>query len=468
MKTDTIVAIATALSNAGIGIIRISGKESLEVANRIFRTKNNKKNLFDFHSHTIHYGFIYDGVEVVDEVMISIMKSPNSFTTEDTVEINCHGGVFILNKILSLTLKNGARLAEPGEFSKRAFLNGRIDLSKAEAIMDLIHAKNELSLKSSLKQLSGSIFNLIQELRNEILYEIAFIESALDDPEYITLDGYLDKLEGIISSIIYNLNNLYDSFGNGKLIHEGIKTVILGKPNAGKSSFLNKMVGEEKAIVTDIAGTTRDILEQHIMLDSISLHMIDTAGIRNTDNEVEKIGVARTIEQGEDADLIIYMIDSSISLDDNDLEIMRFIQDKKFLILLNKSDLSPVVSKKTVTDIFFLATGNDLLYTEHMFDISIVDNIGLDLVKNFITELFFNNEIMTNNEVVITNLRHKELIGESLESLRQVVNSISLEMPEDFLTIDLMSAYVSLGFIIGEEVTEDLVNEIFSKFCTGK
>lgn len=468
MKSDTIVAIATALSNGGIGIIRISGNEALDVANKIFKTKYNKKSLVDFKSHTIHYGFIYDEDELVDEIMLSIMLTPNSFTTENTVEINCHGGILVMNKILTLIIKNGARLAEPGEFTKRAFLNGRIDLSKAEAVMDIIQAKNELSLKSSMKQLSGLILNKIEELRKKIIYEIAFIESALDDPEHISLDGYTEKLEEIILAINYDLQLLYDSYRNGKLIQEGIKTVILGKPNAGKSSFLNAIVGEEKAIVTDVEGTTRDILEQHIMLDGISLHLIDTAGIRNTNNKVEKIGVARSKEQGNDADLIIYMIDSSLPLNENDREIMKFIQHKKFIILLNKSDLSTVVTKELLSNEFYLATGIDLLYTEHMFDISVLDGIGLDLVKNHIKTLFFNNEFTVNDEIVITNIRHKELIGEVIESMNHVLNSISLQMPEDFLSIDLMSAYSSLGFIIGKEVSEDLINEIFSKFCTGK
>ncbi|MFI3200016.1 MAG: tRNA uridine-5-carboxymethylaminomethyl(34) synthesis GTPase MnmE [Eubacteriales bacterium] len=467
-KCDTIVAIATALSNAGIGIIRISGEDAFVVANKIFRSKSNKQTLLDYKTHTIHYGFIYDDEELIDEVMISIMKSPNSFTTENTVEINCHGGILIMNKILTIVLKNGTRIAEPGEFTKRAFLNGRIDLSKAEAIMDLIHAKNELSLKSSMKQLSGAILQKVKELRRQIIYEIAFIESALDDPEHISLDGYEERLGIVVNGIIVELQYLCDSTENGKYIQEGIKTVILGKPNVGKSSFLNAMIGVEKAIVTNIPGTTRDFIEEHIMLDGISLQLIDTAGIRDANDEVEKIGILKSKEQGLNADLIIYIIDTSESLSDSDYEIMRFIKDKKYIILLNKCDLSSVITKEMISNEFYNTIGNNFINMEHMFEISIKNNLGIEQVKQCIKGLFFNNDILTNDEIVITNIRHKELIMDALNSMNQVNNSLNMQMPEDFLSIDLMSAYSSLGFLIGEEVSEDLINEIFSKFCTGK
>lgn len=461
MKSDTIASIATALSNAGIGIIRISGEDAFIIANKIFQTKTQLQSLLDFSSHTIHYGFIHDDNEILDEVMITVMYAPHTFTTEHTVEINCHGGVLIMKQILDLVVRNGARIAEPGEFTKRAFLNGRIDLSKAEAIMDFIHAKNELALKSSMKQLSGSIYNKILELRASILYEIAFIESALDDPEHISLDGYMDHLSVVVEDLMKELTLLYDSNKNGKLITEGIKTVILGKPNAGKSSLLNYMVGEEKAIVTDIAGTTRDILEQHIMLDGISLHMVDTAGIRNTDNVVEQIGVARSREQSKDADLIIYMIDASMTLDQNDFDIMNMIWDQTAIIVLNKSDLTPVVNKD-------LVQSYDGMKDKIILELSLKEQTGIEQLLESIKTLFHTQQIQSNDEIIITNMRHKELLYQSLESLNLVQNSILMEMPEDFLSIDLMSAYADLGHIIGEEVSEDLINEIFSKFCTGK
>ncbi len=461
MKTETIAAIATALSNSGIGIIRISGKDAFSIGNAIYCTKDHKKSLLDFKSHTIHYGYIHKDGEILDEVMISIMKAPHTFTAEDTVEINCHGGVLMMNQILSLVLEKGARIAEPGEFSKRAFLNGRIDLSKAEAIMELIHAKNELALKSSMKQLSGSILKKIKKLRESIIYEIAFIESALDDPEHISLDGYLEKLKNKLDILLRELEQLYESANRGKLVKDGIKTVILGKPNAGKSSLLNYMVGEEKAIVSNIAGTTRDLVEQHMMLDGISLHIIDTAGIRETENEIEKIGVSKSMEQGEEADLILYMVDASIPLDENDSEIIHFIQEKKAIIILNKYDLIPVVTSQMIEKEL---DGKEV----SIIEVSLKEEKGILILYDAIKTLFMTNEISSNDEITITNIRHKELIGDAIESIKQVLQSISLEMPEDFLSIDLMSAYASLGFIIGEEVSEDLVDEIFSKFCTGK
>ncbi len=461
MKKETIAAIATALSNSGIGIIRISGEEAFSIGNAIYCTKDHKKSLLDFKSHTIHYGYIHKDGEILDEVMISVMKAPYTFTAEDTVEINCHGGVLIMNQILNLVLEKGARIAEPGEFSKRAFLNGRIDLSKAEAIMELIHAKNELALKSSIKQLSGSILKKVKKLREAIIYEIAFIESALDDPEHISLDGYLDELKKKSENLLMELEQLYQSANRGKLVRDGIKTVILGKPNAGKSSLLNYMVGEEKAIVSNIAGTTRDLVEQHMMLDGISLHMVDTAGIRETENEIEKIGVSKSIEQGEDADLILYMVDASMMLDENDYEIIKFIQDKKAIIILNKCDLKPVVTSEMIQKEL---EGKEV----SILEVSLKEESGISCLYDTIKKLFIANEISSNDEITITNMRHKELIGEALESMKQVLHTISLEMPEDFLSIDLMNAYASLGFIIGEEVSDDLVDEIFAKFCTGK
>lgn len=478
MKTDTIAAIATALSDSGIGIIRISGSEAVEIADKIYASKNRKKHLKDVMSHTIHYGFIIDNDEIVDEVMVTVMRAPKSYTAEDTVEINCHGGVLMMRRILELVLKAGARMAEPGEFTKRAFLNGRMDLSEAEAVMDMIHAKSELSLKSSVKQLKGSVSQKIRSLRSKLIYEIAFIESALDDPEHISLEGYQETLEEKLTDLILEINALLNSAENGKIVKEGINTVIVGKPNAGKSSFLNLLIGEEKAIVTDVAGTTRDVLEEQIKLHGICLNVIDTAGIRFTEDVVEKIGVQKARKYAADADLILYVVDSSVPLDENDMDIMQTIGSKKCIAILNKTDLEAVVTEKTLWDAFMessmKAAEDDNVDLEkesnriHIIKTSTKDVTGIDVFEETIQNMFFEGEISFENEVYITNMRHKEALMETKNSLLLVQKSINDDMPEDFYTVDLMNAYTSLGLIIGEEVSDDLVNEIFSKFCMGK
>lgn len=460
-QTETIAAIATALSDSGIGIVRISGDDAIEIGSRVYRSKNGCHSLKDYGSHTIHYGFIMDGEEILDEVMAAVMKAPNSYTKEDTVEINCHGGVLIVQKVLETVLRNGARLAEPGEFTKRAFLNGRIDLAKAEAVMDIIHSRNEFALKSSMKQLKGSISDCIRQMREEILYEIAFIESALDDPEHISTEGYPEKLLPKIGDLLLRCNRLIDSADDGKVLKEGINTVIVGKPNAGKSSLMNLLVGEEKAIVTDVAGTTRDVLEESIRLHGIGLNIIDTAGIRSTEDVVEKIGVERALKIASDADLIMYVVDSSVALDESDEEILDLIRGKKCIVLLNKTDLVPVVEEE------------ELRKKLRDAEISVIrtstrDNTGIEEFENTIKEMFFSGALSMNEEVIITNMRHKQALEEARDSLLMVKKSLEDEMPEDFYSIDLMSAYASLGYIIGEEVGEDLVNEIFSKFCMGK
>ncbi|MDE7272970.1 MAG: tRNA uridine-5-carboxymethylaminomethyl(34) synthesis GTPase MnmE [Lachnospiraceae bacterium] len=459
MKTDTIAAIATAVSDSGIGIIRISGEDAIEIANRIYRSKNNRKRLVDVRSHTIHYGYIFDGDLLVDEVMVAVMRAPNTYTKEDTVEIDCHGGIFVMNQILEVILKNGCRLAEPGEFTKRAFLNGRIDLSKAEAVMDIIHSKNEFALRSSVNQLRGSVSDKVRSLRGDILYEIAFIESALDDPEHISLDRYPEQLEEKTERILLDLKKLIDSADNGKMLKDGINTVIVGKPNAGKSSLLNLLVGEEKAIVTSVAGTTRDVLEESIRLHGVGLNIIDTAGIRSTEDEVEKIGVEKARKYAGNADLIVYVVDASCALDENDDAIMELIADKKVIVLLNKTDLEQVVSEDDITK---------KMTQVSMIKTSTKENTGIDTFEETIKQLFFGGEIAVNDEIYITNQRHKEALMEAYESMEMVLKSLADQMPEDFYSIDLMSAYASLGRIIGEEVGEDLVDEIFSKFCMGK
>ena len=460
MKTDTIAAIATGITNSGIGIIRISGPDSVFIADKIFRPGKKNIKLENVESHTIHYGFIFDRENVIDEVMVSVMRGPRSFTAEDTVEINCHGGIIMMNRILELVVRNGARMAEPGEFTKRAFLNGRIDLSEAEAVMDVISSKNDLALKSSVLQLRGFFSDKIKKLREEIIYEIAFIESALDDPEHISLEGYPEKLGIKVDHLLKDVDKLISSSDNGKIIKEGINTVIVGKPNAGKSSLLNLMVGEDKAIVTDVAGTTRDILEENISLHGISLNIVDTAGIRSTDDIVEKIGVDKAKKIASEADLIIYVVDSSVDFDENDFEIIDMIQNKKCIVLLNKSDLKQKITEKDLQD----KLNRDTI----IIKTSTKENTGIDEFEDTVKKMFFKGDINLNDELIITNMRHKEKLIDAYESLKQVKKSLEDRMPEDFYSIDLMSAYSSLGAIIGEEVEDDLVNEIFSKFCMGK
>ena len=458
VNTDTIAAIATAMGNSGIGIVRISGDEAVEIADRIFKLKGGKEKLADNKSHTIHYGFICDGEEVIDEVLVMLMKGPRSFTAEDTVEIDCHGGMLVTRRILEAVLKAGARLADPGEFTKRAFLNGRIDLSQAEAVIDVINAKNEYALKSSVGQLRGSVSKRIKDLRDKIIFEIAFIESALDDPEHISLDGYGEKLMNVVEDMEKELCKLIKSSSNGRVVSEGVKTVILGKPNAGKSSLMNVLVGEDRAIVTDIAGTTRDILEEHIYLQGISLNVVDTAGIRDTDDVVEKIGVTRAMSAAEDADLIIYVVDGSRDLDENDYQIMEFIKNRKAVVLLNKSDLDQVVSVDEIME----KSGHAVIA------ISAKKESGIDKLEEEIKSLFYEGEIDFNDQVMITNVRHAQALREAYDSVLMVKRSVEDGMPEDFYSIDLMNAYEKLGLIIGESVEDDLVNEIFSKFCMGK
>lgn len=454
----TIAAISTAMSASGIGIIRISGENAMDVISRIYRSKGGKKQIKEQPTHTIHYGYIYDGEELIDEVLVMLMYAPRTFTGEDTVEIDCHGGVFAMKRVLETVLKNGAEIAAPGEFTKRAFLNGRLDLSQAEAVMDVIQAKNEYALRSSMDQLRGSVYCAIKEIREKLIYHIAYIESALDDPEHISLDGYPQELLEVVDKEQKKVKELLKSSSDGKMIQEGIQTVILGKPNAGKSSLLNLLIGENKAIVTDIAGTTRDILEEYITLHGITLKIIDTAGIRETEDVVEKIGVSRAREMAQKADLILYVVDSSAPLDENDEEIIGMLSDKKAIVLYNKTDLTPAVDIGELKK----RTGHPVI------PISAKEETGIFELEEEIKSMFFSGNLSFNDEVYITNARHKAALEEADKSLELVRNSIEIGMPEDFFSIDLMNAYESLGTIVGEAVGEDLVNEIFSKFCTGK
>jgi len=454
-SNDTIAAISTALSNSGISIIRVSGDNAISLIDKIYK---GKQKLADVDSHTINYGHIIYNQEIIDEVFVSVFKAPSTFTREDVVEINCHGGILITRKILEIVLELGIRLAEPGEFTKRAFLNGRIDLSQAESVMDIIQSNSEYALKASVNQLNGSVSKEIVLMREKIIYEIAYIESALDDPEHISLDGYTDRLSEVVSEVKNKVDELIASSNNGILLKEGINTVIVGKPNAGKSSLLNILANKEKAIVTDIPGTTRDIIEERIVINDIILNIIDTAGIRDTDNVVERIGVDKTFQEIDNADFIIYVVDSSIPLDDNDSRIIDRIQNKKCVCLFNKSDLETVVNEEDISN----------KIDGRIISFSAKDSIGLDELEEDIKNLFFDGKISNNDETIITNVRHKDLLCKCRESLSLVEQSINNDMPEDLYSIDLMDAYKSLGIIIGESVEDDLVEEIFSKFCMGK
>lgn len=456
---QTIAAIATAMSNAGIGVIRVSGDQAVEICDKIFK---GKIRLSQAETHTVHYGHIIYEDEIIDEVMVLVLRAPKTYTREDIVEIDCHGGMLVLKKILSCIYASGARPAEPGEFTKRAFLNGRIDLSQAESVMDLISSKNEFALSNSMKQLKGEVSSFVKKFREEILYEIAFIESALDDPEHYSLEDYGENLLIKLKKWMKDLTHLLKTCDDGVILKEGIRTVIVGKPNAGKSSLLNALAKKERAIVTDIAGTTRDTLEEQIMFEGISLNIIDTAGIRKTDDTVEKIGVEKALEAVEEADLILYVVDSSISIDENDLNIMDHIKDKKVIVLLNKTDLNQVISEHD------LQYKLEPYFNGEILSISAKKFEGIERLEKCIRKLFLSGEFEKREDLYITNVRHKHALQMACQSLENVETSVINKMPEDFYSIDLMEAYEQLGYIIGESLEDDLVNEIFQKFCMGK
>ncbi|SFB23645.1 tRNA modification GTPase [Acetitomaculum ruminis DSM 5522] len=453
MTEDTIAAFATPLSSAGIGIVRISGENSINIIKKIFVPY--KKDTKEFQTYTAHYGFIYDGDKKIDEVIILVMKGPHSYTREDVIEINCHGGILVMKNILELVLKSGARMALPGEFTKRAFLNGRIDLTAAEAVMDLINSQNQYALDNALSNVAGKLNKKIKGLREEIITETAFLECALDDPEHYSLDGYSEKIEVKVKNLIKEIDCLIETFDNGKFVQDGIETIIVGKPNAGKSTLLNCLLGEEKAIVTDIPGTTRDINEQRLVLDGICLNMVDTAGIHDTDDVIESIGVKKSLELIEKADLILYVVDSSKELDENDKEIIDRIKEKNVIVLLNKMDIS---NNNTQLEKQF----------ENIVSISAKNGEGIDNFINKLNDMFFSGNINFNEDVVISNVRHKNLLVKSKDSLELVLGAIYDGLPEDFYTVDLMDAYNFLGDIIGETFNDDLADNIFSKFCMGK
>ena len=464
-SSDTIAAIATAMSSSGIGIIRVSGEQAVSIVNRIFISRKDNFDLNTAPSHHIYYGMIQDGEEVLDEVLVMLMRGPHSYTAEDTVEIDCHGGVLVMKKILETVIKYGARPAEPGEFTKRAFLNGKMDLSQAEAVIDVITSENEYALQSSISQLKGSVKNRIKEIREKIIYHTAFIETALDDPEHISVDGYGEVLKEAAEEVIDQLKELIDSSDDGRIMKEGIQTVILGKPNAGKSSLLNILAGHDRAIVTDIEGTTRDVLEEQIRLQGLTLNIIDTAGIRQTDDIVEKMGVDKAKEYAKEADLIIYVVDASRNLDENDEKIFDLIYDKRTVILLNKSDLDTVVTEEMIRE---RISQKGVQKQIPVIAISAKEEQGIKELENTVKAMFLKGDLSFNEEVYITNARQKNALVNARESMKKVIFSIDAGMPEDFYSIDLMDAYESLGNITGESIGEDLVNEIFSKFCMGK
>ena len=468
MEEKTIVGIASA-AGGGIGIIRVSGSESMKIVDSIFHPGkfNNEENealidksyLQQQKSHAIHYGFIIDGNnEVVDEVMVSVMKAPATYTREDVVEINCHGGNYILQRVMQLLLEKGAFLAEPGEFTKRAFLNGRIDLSQAEAVMKMISSKNEFALQSAVKQLEGSVSKYIQQIREQILYEMGRIESALDDPEHYDLTGYSDELFDKTEQQIVSLQRLLDRFENGRMKSEGINTVIVGKPNAGKSSLMNILLDEDRAIVTDIAGTTRDALQESVRLGGLMLNLIDTAGIHNTEDTVEKIGVDRAKQYIEQADFILFVVDGSEEWSDEDEQIIPLIAQKKGVILLNKADLKAKVSEQLLKD---KLSWDTIAFSNETKQ-------GLQQLEQYITDKFERGDLQFNDQICLTSIRHKNAVMQAVNALHRVEQSIKDGMPEDFFTIDLMEAYQQLGLINGDTATEDLVNKIFEEFCMGK
>ncbi|NEZ47860.1 tRNA uridine-5-carboxymethylaminomethyl(34) synthesis GTPase MnmE [Clostridium niameyense] len=458
---DTIAAIATAVGESGISIIRVSGTKSLSIVNNIFKGKNNR-DLIDIKPYSMRYGFIIEGEskEIIDEVLVSFMKAPRSFTSEDTVEINCHGGIIPARKILKEVIKSGARLAEPGEFTKRAFLNGRIDLSQAEAVIDIITSKTELSMKSAIKQVGGTISREINKIRNELLQIIAHIEATVDYPEEDLEEVTSEQVEGKLRILLKKIDELISTSEEGKILREGLNMVIVGKPNVGKSSLLNSLLNENKAIVTEIPGTTRDVIEEYINIDGIPIKIIDTAGIRETNDLVEKIGVEKSKEKIDEADLIIFMMDLSRDIDEQDKEIINFIKDKKYIVLLNKCDLQKNENAKYSKFI-------ENLNSKFILKTSIKNKEGLDKLKECIKELFFKGEIKS-NDLIITNARHQQALIRAKENCIQALQVLLSNLSIDLASIDIRNAWKNLGEITGDTLNEDIIDKIFSEFCLGK
>lgn len=457
---DTIVAISTSPGLGGIGIIRMSGNETFKIIGKIFKQKN-EQSIEEIKGYTIKYGTIVDNnsKEIIDEVLVSYFKAPKSYTTENMCEINSHGGRVVLNKILELCLKNGAKLAEPGEFTKRAFLNGRMDLSQAESVIELINAKTDKEAKASVNQLEGALSKEIRKIKEIIMSIMVDIEASIDYPEYdvpeVTNNQALEKLE--IAKL--ELEKLYKSFQNGQIIREGIKVAIIGKPNAGKSSLLNAILKEEKAIVTEYEGTTRDIVDGFITVEGIPLQIIDTAGIREATDEVEKIGINKSKKIAEEADVVMAIIDSTKDLSEEDEKILEVIKDKNNIVILNKIDKEQIILRndKRILDI-----------SNRVIEISAVNNIGIEKIYEEISKMFNLNKITVEDTAMITNLRHKEAINEAVENIKQAMEVVEQGLPIDICSVNIKDTLESLGKITGENVTEDILKEIFSKFCLGK
>ncbi len=459
---DTIAAIATSFGEGGIGIVRVSGEDAFNIANKIFIPfDNNKKNIKiqDYKSHTLTYGTIQDNGQIIDEVLLSVMKAPKTYTCEDVIEINCHGGKASTKAVLSTVLKNGARIAENGEFTKRAFLNGRIDLSKAEAVIDIINAKTEISHKSAMNRLEGKLKAKIDEYRNDIITMTAHIEASIDYPEHDDETMTYNMIEEGTRNLILKIEKLLKTADTGRIVNEGIKTVILGKPNVGKSSILNVLLNEDRAIVSNIAGTTRDVLKENLNINGALLNIVDTAGIRKTDDVIEKIGVEKSKEYAKDSDLVLLVLDNSKPLDDEDLEILDFIKNKKTLVLINKTDLKANLNIDSL---------KEHIKEDNILMLSAKEDLGFDTLRDKIEKLFFDGEINVNEDILISNERNKHSLYNSIESLKNVLETIENKMPEDFISMDLIEAYRYLGEITGESLDEDVIDKIFSEFCLGK
>ena len=457
VRTDTIAAIATGMVPSGIGVIRISGPTAVPVADRVFRAADGKP-LSERSSHTVTYGHIYDREEVVDEVMVSVFLAPRSYTGEDTVEISCHGGLFVMQKALKTVIKAGARLASPGEFTKRAFLSGRIDLTQSEAVMDLIASTNNNARKIALGHLPGRMKDAVLELREKLLKETAFIEAALDDPEHFELDGYGEDLSNTIAFVEEKIDELLSRSNDGKIMRDGITCAIMGRPNVGKSTLMNLLSGSDRAIVTDIPGTTRDVIEESVLLGDITLVLSDTAGLRDGSDEVESIGIERAKSTADAADLILYVIDGSQIKSAQDEKNLKEYAGRKLIVLVNKGDLKQQITKEEI---------KEMAGSAKVISFSAREGKGIDFLKDAVKELFYTGNTV-GDELFVVNTRHIEALMFAKESLDRVKESIDNEMPEDLWTVDLMDAYAALGSIIGEEVSEDLINEIFSSFCMGK
>lgn len=458
INSETISAISTATGEAGIGIVRMSGDEAVNIANKIFKPIGKKK-LIDAENRKMLYGHIYDEDKIIDEVLIVKMTGPHTYTREDVVEIYCHGGIIAVRNILKLTLKCGARLAEAGEFTKRAFLNGRLDLAQAEAVIDLIHSKSEVSYEMSIRQLEGSLSGHINKIRERVMAMTALIVANIDFPEDEIVEATYNSLKNDAQEVLKELDKLISNSNRGQLLRDGINTVILGKPNVGKSSMLNKLLRDERAIVTDIPGTTRDVITDYVNLDGILLKITDTAGIRDTKDKVEQIGVNRAKEAINDSDLIIAIFDGSKPFTEEDREIVSLIGDRKAIILLNKSDLERKVSDKDI---------KNLIGNRKYFDISILNGEEVEKIENEIKEMFFNGEIRESSEIYVNNLRHVNALKEARDAMQDVLNDIDREMFLDLLEINLESALAALGEITGDTTTEDILDKVFKEFCIGK